>query len=549
MSSGRKASQAPAVAQTWYRCSFALAVVIADGLLAALFLGYDILGVYATQDALSCASLGVDSRLCRFLQGNGVPYSVFFSTASIAAIFALGLYDPRPLLYRIEQSTRSRWWLSINAAGVAVFVSPYLLVAAGVPLSDVAPRTPLLLLTGAAMAASGLLFWLSDIRQLGGVVKLHHVGVLIAIFLIPFATLEIQTLAWKASFLQTATIHTTAFLLELVGQQVVTEPGAIIGIGEFKVVIDNQCSGIEGIALVIAVAGGYLVTLRNRLWIKRALLIIPLAVTLSWLLNGVRIASLLMIGARGFPDLALNGFHSYAGWLIFCILSTLILFAADNVAWIHREAGPKSAAFPVLTDPLAAQVVPFVVLLVSSLLTSAFFIEPEAGYPLRFGLMAAAVLVFRRGYKFESGRIGGLPIAAGAAVSVFWLSFVSTGSPKTIADILGPMGQGWYLLWAVLRIGGTVVLVPLIEEMFFRGYLLHRLDFGGAKGKAIALVLSSVAFGALHADVWLATVSGFVFELAALYKGRVSDAIAAHATANAGIAFWAVWTGDWSVIG
>ena len=334
MSSGRKASSIPAVPQTWYRCSFALAVVIADGLAAALFLGYDILGLYASQDVLSCASLGADRRLCSFLQGNGVPYSVFFSTASIAAIFALGLYNPRPLLCRIEQSTRSRWWLSINAAGVAVFVSPYLFVAAGVPLSDVAPRTPLLLLMGATMAACGLLFWLSDIRQLGGAVKLHHVAVLVAILLLPFATLEIQTLAWNAAFLQTATIHTTAFLLGLIGQQVVTEPGAIIGVGDFKVVIDNQCSGIEGIALVCAVAGGYIVTLRKRLWIKRALLIVPLAATLSWLLNGVRIASLLMIGARGLPDLAMNGFHGYSGWLIFCALSTLILFAADNVAWI-----------------------------------------------------------------------------------------------------------------------------------------------------------------------------------------------------------------------
>ena len=185
----------------------------------------------------------------------------------------------------------------------------------------------------------------------------------------------------------------------------------------------------------------------------------------------------------------------------------------------------------------------------SSLLTSAFFVEPEAGYPLRFGMLAVAIAVFRRGYRFEGGGIGGLPIVMGAVVAVFWLSFVSTGSPKTIADILGPIGQSWHLPWAVLRIGGTVVFVPLIEEMFFRGYLLHRLDFGGAKGKATALILSSLAFGVLHADVWLATVCGFVFGLVALYKGRVSDAIAAHATANAGIAFWAAWTGDWSVIG
>ena len=118
----------------------------------------------------------------------------------------------------------------------------------------------------------------------------------------------------------------------------------------------------------------------------------------------------------------------------------------------------------------------------------------------------------------------------------------------TAKDILGPVSQGAVLLWVLLRISGTVLLVPFIEEMFFRRYLLRTLDFGGTGGKVAALAVTSVLFGALHANIWLASASGLLFGLLVLRRGRVFDAVAAHATANAGIAAWALWAGDWSVI-
>ena len=84
--------------------------------------------------------------------------------------------------------------------------------------------------------------------------------------------------------------------------------------------------------------------------------------------------------------------------------------------------------------------------------------------------------------------------------------------------------------------------------MFFRGYLLQKLDFGGWQGTVAALGISSILFGALHSDVVLASAIGLVFGLLALRKGRIFDAVVAHATANFLIAAWALWTGDWSVI-
>lgn len=534
--------------RTWRRSGIAAAIVALDIAAILLLYRFDIIGAFANHADASCTLAGIDKRICRFMEGDGVPRSLFFSIGIAASILALGLYDPRGLLFRFEHNVRSPWWLALNAAGVLAILTPYLLVAAGAPPRELAPLTPFLLAGGTALAASGLLMWLLSARDIAAAVRPHQAVLAAAVFVLPFAASGFESFVWAALILQASTVYTAAALLRVMGQDVLMEPAnAILRIGDFKVLINYQCSGIEGIAMVSAVAGGYILAVRRRLRIKRALLVLPLAAALSWALNGVRIAALMMIGAKVSPDLAMNGFHGYAGWLAFCISSVLILYALDGIAWIHRDARSKPAAMPFLSDPVAGQIAPFIVLLASSILTNAFFAEPEAGYPLRFGLMAASLLLFRKAYR-PDWRLSWLAAAAGLPIAVVWLYAMPAHTPQSVGEILGSAEPGLTTLWITLRVAGTALLIPLIEEMFFRGYLLKRLDFGGLSGKALALALSSAAFGALHADTLLATGSGFVFGWLALRKGRVADAAVAHAVANAGIVLWALWTGDWSVI-
>lgn len=79
-----------------------------------------------------------------------------------------------------------------------------------------------------------------------------------------------------------------------------------------------------------------------------------------------------------------------------------------------------------------------------------------------------------------------------------------------------------------------VLLVPLAEELYFRGLLLdvlHRLV-----GKAAALVASSLLFGLLHLPQGLAvpmTVLALVLGLAALWTRSVVWAAALHVVWNA----------------
>jgi CAAX prenyl protease-like protein len=101
-------------------------------------------------------------------------------------------------------------------------------------------------------------------------------------------------------------------------------------------------------------------------------------------------------------------------------------------------------------------------------------------------------------------------------------------------------------------VGRAVVTVPIAEELAFRGFLLRRLispDFDLVDFRRFtytAVVISSVVFGVLHGGRWIAgTVAGVLYAAAMLRRGRIGEAVVAHATTNALIAAWVLVRGDW----
>ncbi|MCZ6635884.1 MAG: type II CAAX endopeptidase family protein [bacterium] len=77
----------------------------------------------------------------------------------------------------------------------------------------------------------------------------------------------------------------------------------------------------------------------------------------------------------------------------------------------------------------------------------------------------------------------------------------------------------------------TVVLAPLVEELFFRGLLLPRLGLRWNTPKA--LVVSACIFGALHISILGLTMVGFVFGIAYLRSRTLWIPIVLHITNNA----------------
>jgi exosortase E/protease (VPEID-CTERM system) len=146
-------------------------------------------------------------------------------------------------------------------------------------------------------------------------------------------------------------------------------------------------------------------------------------------------------------------------------------------------------------------------------------------------------------------RVDPLAVLAGLAIRALW---TLTAPPPLAADDalaawLAALPGGLAALWVATRILGAAV-VPVIEELAFRGYVLQRADFDGLAGRLVAVALSTALFAALH-DRWLpAALAGLVFAALTLRSGRLTDAILADAAANAIIAAAAIATGDWSRI-
>jgi CAAX prenyl protease-like protein len=92
-----------------------------------------------------------------------------------------------------------------------------------------------------------------------------------------------------------------------------------------------------------------------------------------------------------------------------------------------------------------------------------------------------------------------------------------------------------------------------VEELAFRGFLLPWLvspDFESVSPRMWtwpAVLLSSLAFGTLHQQWLVGTAAGLVFAAARLYRGRLGDAVLAHALCNAGVAAAVLLGGRWDL--
>jgi len=109
---------------------------------------------------------------------------------------------------------------------------------------------------------------------------------------------------------------------------------------------------------------------------------------------------------------------------------------------------------------------------------------------------------------------------------------------------------GW--LFVLVRIAGSTLVVPPLEEAFFRSFLyryLIKADFTAVPFGTLAwtpLVVTSVVFGLIHFE-WLAgIVCGAAYLGLMIHKRRLGDAITAHAITNFLLGLWVVWKGAWN---
>jgi exosortase E/protease (VPEID-CTERM system) len=342
-------------------------------------------------------------------------------------------------------------------------------------------------------------------------------------------------------------------LLSLVTADIVCVPDKfIVGTSSFSVEIAPACSGYEGMALVVAFLSLYLWCARADLRFPRAFCILPLGVALIWLANGLRIAALIAIGTWGSPQVALGGFHSQVGWL------TFIAVSLGLIALTQRSGVFTCSSLPVEgSNPAISYLLPLVVILATAMITGAVSSGFDWLYPMRVFTGAFALWLVRQSYAGWRWAWSWPAVAGGVAVFVLWLALeqtrASTGGTGELAEALTALPPLWIAVWLAFRVVGSVITIPLAEELALRGYVnrrliasdFHRVPFGSLTW--FSFIGSSLFFGALH-DRWLAgTAAGMIYALVLYRRGRFTDAVLAHATTNALITIYVLTAGNWSL--
>jgi exosortase E/protease (VPEID-CTERM system) len=305
----------------------------------------------------------------------------------------------------------------------------------------------------------------------------------------------------------------------------------------------------------------YLWLFRHRLRFPRAFILIPCAVLIIWFLNSVRIALLVLIGTHVSSEIALGGFHSQTGWAAFIAVALGVVGVTQRTAFFSLDMLPSPAETRE-AKPVARYLGPLMALLAAAMVTGMFSGGFDRLYPARVVATGAAIWFFWRKIITRdqiAGCRSGAAVAIGAAVFVLWRGLEGAtgeaGTGYSIAAPLPEMSTEGATSWIIFRVLGSMVTAPIAEELAFRGYLLRRLisaDFhqlSSPRFTWLSFLVSSFLFGALHGH-WLAgTAAGMFYAWAMYRRGRVGDAILAHATTNALIAADVLILGNWGLWG
>ncbi|MYN07444.1 CAAX prenyl protease-related protein [Pseudoduganella aquatica] len=223
-----------------------------------------------------------------------------------------------------------------------------------------------------------------------------------------------------------------------------------------------------------------------------------------------------------------------------------------------------STAEPAGSAPALARIVPFAVYLffifIADVLVRLGYSAQDTRwlYGAKILAVSAALMFYWRHYaelawKGMRASLLAASVALGLLVFVLWISLDAGWMQIGSAAGFDPRGAGGAVNWGLvaLRIAGAALVVPVMEELFWRSFLLRWLDspdFLSVRAAAVslkALAITVLLFGFEH-NLWLAgMVAGLAYSLLYMRSGNLWAAIVAHGVTNGVLGAWIVATGNW----
>jgi CAAX protease family protein len=156
-----------------------------------------------------------------------------------------------------------------------------------------------------------------------------------------------------------------------------------------------------------------------------------------------------------------------------------------------------------------------------------------------------------------SSRFSGVSIVTGLAMFVAWVAidklvpYPHLGERAGFDPFTALSHTSWAAAFLVLRFYGLVLVVPVMEELFMRSFLLRY--FTNAQFKEVPMGAFSrsafwivAALSALSHPEWVvAVIASCTYALLLNRTRSLFAAVVAHATTNAALGTYVVLTGDW----
>jgi uncharacterized protein len=178
-------------------------------------------------------------------------------------------------------------------------------------------------------------------------------------------------------------------------------------------------------------------------------------------------------------------------------------------------------------------------------------------YPTQTVACAALLIWFWRDYEFQQPQRVAFTISVGVLVFLLWISpqqffgFPERSNGFNPDIFAGQPGAYWAAV--VFRFLRLAVVVPFVEEVFWRGFLLRfliREDFESVPPGTfswLSFAVVALAFGFSHSKPdWIAAlITGMLYNAVAYRTKSLSSCVVAHAITNLLLGIWIMKTKQW----
>ncbi len=228
------------------------------------------------------------------------------------------------------------------------------------------------------------------------------------------------------------------------------------------------------------------------------------------------------------------------------------------------QPGTAAAATPLFTRAAWARILPFATYLLFIVIVDVltrFGINAESLrwlYAVKVGAVGLMLVIFWRHYtELHTWRVGPIwaltAVVTGVLVFVLWVSLNAPWMIIGAPEGFDPRTNGqidW--LMVVVRIAGAAVVVPIMEELFWRSFLMRWIDnvnfevVDPRKVKPLSVAITVLLFAFEH-NQWLAgIVAGFAYSWLYMAQRSLWTAVLAHAVTNFVLGVWIVRFNMWT---